>query len=368
MTGKTVTISGFANGGYGLSTINGKVVFVRYALPFEIVEVNITQEKRDYCVAQVKRVLKPSKYRTEPQCVYYKNCGGCDLQHAEYTYQLRLKQEAFANTIKRIAGISLSDIPPIVPSKKQWHYRKRVRFKCKKGRWGFYKRESNNFVQIDQCKIADERINAYIIKRKCKKDGFICVDDYGHINNDEMLLNINLEKPLFFRSGAFTQVNRDINLKIIDDLISIIEYINPTRVVEFFSGIGNFTVPLALKGIRILALELSNRAVSSLKKNVRLFNLDNVTVEKKDLSKPFKIKGIFDLAILDPPRDGANTVIHWLKNKRLKNVIYISCNPATFARDIKNLSERYVIEMVKLYDMFPQTHHIETMALLKLNE
>ncbi len=363
----TVKITEFANGGYGVGKVDGKTAFVRFALPDETVEAEVVKEKKGFIIAEAKEIKEPSTHRIEPKCPHYYHCGGCDLQHAEYSYQLALKKEVFLNTIKRLSNLEPENGTEIEPSVKQWSYRKRVQFKCRNGRWGFYKKSSNQFVEISECPVADGLINEYIKNNRCKA-GEVEIDDYGNINSDEMILNLGLKHPLFYKKGAFTQVNREVNLKIIDDLKREVNALNPNNIVEFFCGIGNFTIPLALEGYNILAVEFDIKAVSSLKRNIGNFNLKNISVLRANLFEQFKIKGHFDLAILDPPREGAKNVAQKLLRKNINNIIYISCDPATLSRDMKILSKKYTLVKSKLYDMFPQTHHIESMNILKLNK
>ena len=363
----TVKLTDFANGGYSVGKIDGKTVFVRFALPGETVVAEIIKEKKDFIIAEAKEISESSPHRIEPKCPYYHSCGGCDLQHVNYEYQLTLKKEVFLKTLNRLSNLKPENEIEMEPSGKQWNYRKRVQFKCKNGKWGFYKRSSNRFVEISECLIADELINEHIKNNRCKY-GEIEVDDYGNINSDEMMLNLNLKHPLFYKKGAFTQINREVNLKIVDDLKREVSALNPDKIVEFFCGIGNFTIPLALQGHEILAIEYDIKAVSSLKRNIGNFNLNNVSIMRANLMEQFKIKGYFDLAILDPPREGAKNVVQKLLRKNIDNIIYISCDPATLARDLKILSKKYRLIKSKLYDMFPQTHHIESMNILKLNK
>ncbi len=358
----------FANGGYAVGHLDKKVVFARFALPGETVEAEIIVEKKSYLMAQVLKVLEPSPYRIDPKCTCYFACGGCDLQHADYEYQLKLKQTVFINTLKRVGGIERKETPKIEPSPKQWNYRKRVEFKCKNGNWGFYKKSTNDFVTVNECKVADEKINKFIQNKRCRRETKIQIDDFGNINTDEMMMNLNLLHPLFYKKDAFTQINREVNLKMLGDLLSEIKTLKPTKILELFSGIGNFTIPLAIEGYEILAVEINPSAISSLKRNINTFGLRNISIAKRNLFEQFKIKGEFDVVILDPPRNGAKEVARWLLKKKIEYIIYISCEPATLSRDLKILKDRYTLIKSKLYDMFPHTHHIESMNILKLNK
>lgn len=362
-----VKIEGFANGGYGIARIDKKTVFVRYALPDETVEIEIVKEKKSYAIAQTTKVLEASPFRVKPRCKYYGMCGGCNLQHATYDYQLELKKEAFKNVLKRIAKIEIDSIE-IEASPKQFNYRRRVEFKCRFGHWGFFKEKSNEFVKIDYCHIADDQINEFIKKYRCSSLNRIEVDDFSNINTDEMMLDLGLAKPLFYKKGAFSQINREVNLKLIEELKNTVNNLNISTVVEFFCGIGNFTIPLATEGYKITAIEFDTKAISSLRRNINSFKLKNVRYKKINLMEPFKLNDRFDLALLDPPRDGAKLVSEWIIRKKPPYVIYISCDPATLSRDLNILKSLYSIEKIKLFDMFPQTHHIESFLLLKLNK
>nr|WP_269563751.1 methyltransferase [Hippea sp. KM1] len=181
-----------------------------------------------------------------------------------------------------------------------------------------------------------------------------------------MYLDIGVGKPLTYRLGAFSQINRNINIKLIERITSIAKQTNSKTAIEFFCGIGNFTIPLSLNQISITALEWDKNAVLSLKDNIKAFGIKNIAIQRANLMQPFRINTEFDLAILDPPREGARYVAEWLRRRKVNWIIYVSCEPSTLARDLFMLKESYTIESVELFDMFPQTHHIETLVLLKL--
>ncbi|WP_442905304.1 class I SAM-dependent RNA methyltransferase [Hippea sp. KM1] len=257
-------------------------------------------------------------------------------------------------------------IAGIHPSNMQFGYRKRVDFSCLKGRWGFLKKGSSEFIGIDRCLLADDAINDYIKNNSCMRKTRIEIDDKGRINQKQMYLDIGVGKPLTYRLGAFSQINRNINIKLIERITSIAKQTNSKTAIEFFCGIGNFTIPLSLNQISITALEWDKNAVLSLKDNIKAFGIKNIAIQRANLMQPFRINTEFDLAILDPPREGARYVAEWLRRRKVNWIIYVSCEPSTLARDLFMLKESYTIESVELFDMFPQTHHIETLVLLKL--
>ncbi len=363
-----VSIENFAHNAKGIAKINGKIVFVSYALPNEIVDIDIVSQKKDYSIANLIDIKKPSKERIEPICKYYGLCGGCDLQHANYSYQLELKKFILKQTIKKIAKFDFNDIV-VVASKNPFYYRRRVKFKCIGKEYGFNKKKSNEDVLIDRCVIADEAINDYISKNRCKNYE-ILVDDKGLINPKKGFLDLSFIKDglyINYSPKAFVQVNRYINIKMIEALIDMVKKEHCSFVLDFFGGIGNFSIPLAAIGCDVVNLEYNKSALNSFKDSARMLNLSSKLKSKRiNLFMPFNLKEKPDCVVLDPPRSGAKRVMSYILNSKPKTVFYFSCEPSTLARDISSLLSLYDVEKMFLFDMFPQTHHFETLVKLKI--
>jgi len=363
-----VKIESFAHNGFGVGKLNGKVVFVDFVLPDENVLVEKFFENKDYIKAHPVKIIEASRFRVNPKCQYYGVCGGCDMQHIDYEYQLKLKKRVLVNTLRRIAKVEIGDVE-VVKSKDDFFYRKRASFKCSDKDWGFYKKNSRDFVKIDRCAIIDENLNRFISSNECIGDG-IEVDDFGHINAKKMLLNLNsIKEGLYikYQRGDFTQVNKDVNLSLIETVKSNIMKDDIGSVVEFYGGIGNFSIPLLLEGLRVANVELNASSIKSFKNNVKRLGLEDSAFSfRRDLNYNIDIPGNYDCALLDPPRTGAKKVVKWILKEKPKFVFYISCEPSTLSRDLKNLQNLYKIDFIKIFDMFPQTHHFETMVKMQL--
>ncbi len=366
-----IFIEGVAHGGMGIGKIKGKVTFVHNALPNEIVYVEIIEDKKDFSIAKAINFEKTSKHRVEPKCEYYEKCGGCDFQHIAYDYQLKLKADILRSIFKRISKIDINDIK-VVESKDIFHYRRRVKFQCAGKRWGLFQKKSKNPVVIEHCKIADKAINEFISGNDCIKKEIVLSDD-NVVNKKESVLNLsdvvdNLY--LIYEYGSFVQVNRDINLKMVKTVVDSIRQKNVNRVFDFFGGIGNFSIPLAAYGINVVSFDSNKGAVKSFNRNAKGLKLTNIAKSiRKNLIKPFDIDiKPPDCVILDPPRAGAKKVVEYIDRNKPEYVLYVSCEPSTLARDLITLKDSYIIEKVTLFDMFPQTHHFETLVELKFDQ
>ncbi len=367
-----IFIEGIAHGGMGIGRINGKITFIHNALPEEIVFAEIIDDKKDFSIAKAVKFEKTSKHRVEPKCEYYEKCGGCDFQHIAYDYQLKLKADILRSIFKRIAKIDIGvDDIEVAASKDIFHYRRRVKFQCVGKRWGLFQKGSRKPVVVEHCKIADKAINEFISSNDCINKETVLSDD-NVVNKKESVLNLsdvvdNLY--LIYEYGSFVQVNRDINLKMVKTIVDSIRQKKVNKVFDFFGGIGNLSIPLAAYGINVVSFDSSKSALDSFNRNTKRLKLTNTAKSiRKNLTKPFNIDiEPPDCVILDPPRAGAKSVIEYIDRSKPKYVLYVSCEPSTLARDLIILKDSYIIDKVTLFDMFPQTHHFETLVELKLD-
>jgi len=366
-----IFIEGIAHGGMGIGKINGKIIFVHNALPGEVVYARIIEDKKDFFIAKAVKFEQISEHRVKPKCEYYENCGGCDFQHVDYDYQLSLKASILRSIFKRISKIDIgANNVEIVASKDVFHYRRRVKFQCVGKRWGFFQKESKNPIVIERCQIAKEAINEFISNNDCINKEIVLSDD-NVVNKKESILNLsdvvdNLY--LTYEHGSFVQINKDVNLKIVKTVVDSVRRKGIKRVFDFFGGIGNFSIPLATYGINVVSFDSSKSAVKSFNNNVKRLKLTNIAKSvRKNLAKPlnFSIEPS-NCVILDPPRAGAKRVVEYIAKNKPKYVFYLSCEPSTLARDLIMLKDSYIIDKVTLFDMFPQTHHFETLVELEL--
>jgi len=362
-----------------------------------------------------------------PPCPYFGTCGGCQWQHIDYSIQVEQKKEIFAETLKRLGG--LKEIPSITvaPSPKPYDYRIRVQLKVKGKTLGYYQEKSHRVVDIDHCPISHPLINRIIrnlrediaffsnaegieINVSPEEDGGVLlihphsVDQrmehfvkqllQGHpifrgvaVVKKERLnffgdpyLNFTIpwsqggeRRSLKFRisPGSFSQVNPEQNQTLIQTVLQFSEVNKEDRVFDLYAGAGNLTLSLALGAKEVLGIEENKMAIEDAQFNAERNGIKNcrfIQGRVEDVFLDWK-KGTPDLIVLDPPRTGCKTILDHVVRWKPRKIIYVSCEPTTFSRDLRLFSERgYPLHRIGLIDMFPQTYHMEVVGLLKPNE
>ena len=395
-------------GGEGVCHNNGKVCFVKYSLPKEKLLVEKIEEKFKYDIGQIDTILEASKDRTTPLCPYFGVCGGCDFQHTNYKNELDIKKEILNKQLSRNGhNIDFS----VVASDKDYFYRNKIRLFAGDKALGLKKEKTNQCVEISSCKIVDQRINKIlpILNKFVYLQNLQFLINYIEIKtqNEKVLINIFLKKKTTYdfsilqnitdcELGLFETINnqtkhvfglnnifineselnyiinpnsfRQINSFIANIIYKkIIENVENKTVVNCYSGAGVLSGMISLNGAKkVYGIELGENEhndAEKLKENNNLINLINL---KGDCAKilPLYAKKA-DLVVIDPPRNGcAKKVCLTLNNSNIKKIIYISCNHATFVRDVKLLS-KYRIKEIELLDMFPKTANFEIYSVLE---
>lgn len=388
-------------GGYVISRVDG-VVFIRGALPGEVVEVSLKERKRDYSVAEVTEIIEPSADRVEPRCPYFGDCGGCQLQFASYEKQVAMKSGVLLDCLNRIGNIEIELGPSLVGS--DFNYRHRAQFKVSKdGRIGFFREGTRDVVPIERCPLMVEEINAALAKlaasdltgiREVHVTSGDCIvallkgvefdeviaerflglgfagvafDDgtytgRGHVSFDIMGLVYTVSPWSFFQS------NWSLNSELVRAIKEALMPLEGKRVADLYAGAGNFSLPLAREGAEVLAVEENPHAIKDGHRNVSYNKVRGFKFVKGTAEKA-RLKGECDIAVLDPPRPGlTNEAMKRVREIAPGRIAYVSCNPSTFARDLKKLSDLYEIESIRMADLFPNTYHIESLALLRKKE
>jgi len=426
-----VTIESLAHDGRGVAHVDGKVIFIDEALPGEQVEFIYTDSRRDYAEGKVDKLLTRSEYRTEPKCEHFGSCGGCSFQHVKDEEQIKIKQGLLVEQFNRIGKVEIPEIwEPLTGP--HWGYRRKarmgVKYVAKKGRVlvGFRERRNPFLAEIESCKVMhpivgeklmdlSETIGGLTIKDKIPQIEVAIGDEdcvlafrvlepptdedkermreFGHKHNISMCLQskgpdtivpIEGEPEVIpsyalpdqdikfnFKPAMFTQVNYEINKKMITRVIETLELNENDNVLDLFCGLGNFTLSMATKAGHVVGVEGDLPLVNHARENAKLNNLDNVEFHVADLSKDVSgqawSKQKFNKVMLDPSRAGASEVLHNLKHWNPDLVMYVSCNPSTLARDAGILVNEMGYKLVKagVMDMFPQTGHVESIALFK---
>lgn len=416
-----IEIESLSHDGLGVGRFEGKVTFVSNALPGERVLARFSEAKSKFNAAHAIEILRPSPDRVEPSCPHYAECGGCDLQHLSAERQLELKQIQVLDQLQRIGQTTPNKV--LLPlHSESTHYRRSARIGVNQladGEpiVGFRRKQSNLLCQIDNCEVLDQRLeNIFSVVRDALQDagdikmithleidlgdsgGFLTIRHVKNINAelrqklqqiaDQYQLTLNFagndasqnEQPsaqvcyqlsnekLWFRNGDFIQVNAGINQQMIDQAISLLAPQDNDQILDLFCGLGNFSLPLARTGAQITGIEGNISMVHQAAFNAEQNQLENCEFHCANLTE--SLTGVhwyrkgYNKILLDPPRAGAATIIPQLTALKPEKILYISCNPGALARDSLLLKEQgYSLEQFLVMDMFPQTHHIESMAL-----
>ena len=420
----TVTVTKLDAFGQGVANHNGKTIFVKSALPDETVDIQLTEDKKNYAKAKVIKYHNYSHQRVKPQCQYYTKCGGCELQHISSTLQQQAKYEALIKLLQKEAGVLLEDNLPNIIADQPYHYRRRARLSINlvKGELfvGFRQSESNQIVNIENCPILVKQLNDLLIPLQSCLRQIKQKKTLGHIEliavdsgiilvlrhtlplselDSQLLIqfaevhNISLyfhgdklvhvfgtkehyylvnQLKLTFSPLDFIQVNSRINQKMIDKALEWLDVSTNDKILDLFCGMGNFSLPMATICQSVTGIEGVEALVEKAKFNTKL-NKDKVKAKTQFFTCNLEDKQqsslwnqiIYDKILLDPARAGAYNASAEIVKISPSKLVYISCNPATLARDCKLfIEEGYNIAKIAILDMFPQTKHIESMLML----
>ena len=367
-------------GGSCLASLNGKTVFIPFSLPFEKLKIEIVEEKKNYSNAKILNIIDPSPYRCAPICKYFYHCGGCNMQMAMFEEQRNLKVLSVKDTFNRF-HIKV-DFPINIIFDKDVEYRSRFQFHIYKGKLSLLGKKSHNFINIEDCPIACKEIRDYITRDvffNNIKNG-LKIKTFGHNGNvytslKDKICNVNiLGKNISFSPKAFFQSNIGMLKKLISLLDKNIESCN--RMLDFYSGVGTFSLFLAHKAKEIHLVEWNKCSMESSRLNLLnavkknpLLKCFFHSISSEDWSKKKEANLTYDVAIVDPPREGIDKgSLMWFCKKNVKKIFYVSCDPVTFSRDTFVLINEagYKLESYYLLDFYPQTHHIESLGIFNL--
>lgn len=422
---QTLKIERLANDGRGIAFLDGRTWFVSGALAGEEVEARVLGSRSKVVEARTERVLLAGAERRTPNCPHAATCGGCSLQHLPHAAQLELKQRALAEQLQRVAGIESDGwAAPLVGD--EYAYRRRARIAV---RWdasrqrlavGFRAAASQDIVDIASCPVLVAPLQRVlealpellgglerprhvghidlfmaqqpvVLLRHTAALGAADVarlSDFCHRQAAQLWLQGEAEPhqvvgdampcyrlpawdlQLALRPDDFVQVNSAVNERMIAQAL---EWLAPTgaeRVLDLFCGLGNFALPLARLAGEVIAVEGVQGMVERAAENGRRNRLGNLHFHQADLSKPLAdadwAVGGFDALLIDPPRDGALELVRQARQLGARRLLYVSCNPATLARDAGELAAQgYRLKRAGILDMFPQTAHVEAMALFE---
>ncbi len=439
-----VKIEKLSNLGTGIARVDGFVVFVEAACPEDELKVRVTKLTKNYANAEIVEIISPSPYRCAPFCSMQKVCGACQLQHIDYDYQLQLKSEIVADSLRSIGGIEI-EVPKTIPSPNSKIYRHKIQYPVSQTKVskrilaGYYMPQSHEIVNIKHCPIQPEicdkivdfiRTNAsefgisgysekkhsgdlkHIVLRISAENGDVLVTlvvnvtksfkkivDFSNsifktfdkvrgvcLNYNSKQTNVILsdktecvcgqdyiedkliDKTFPIASTTFFQINPKSAENIFAYVKDEVRKYEAPTVLDAYAGIATFGIVVSDVAKEVVSVEANSESIKKAERVLELNKISNVELHAKDTTKYLQsIKRKFDITILDPPRKGCTkeSLDEALAHTK-KKFIYVSCNPATLARDLKYLCEKgCTLKSVQPFDMFCHTYHVETVAILE---
>ncbi len=377
-----IDIYGLAYGGDGVGKLNDKVCFVEAALPGEKVLFKKLIEKKSFIKGVATKALTTSNDRTEPICKYYGECGGCQYQHINYEKEVSFKAEQVKEIFRRIGGFEQFEFRGITPSLVEYGYRSSVTLHRSENGYGYFAKRDKTIIPILKCPLAADSINVLIKSTPCiskKKDVTIKSDTSGNTwisgqQGHRFFKDSFLGTELTFSPLAFSQSNKYIASAIVELLREWIKEEKGDTLFDLYCGVGFFSILLRNLFKDIIAIDDNSVAIDCAKTTKKDISADNIKFYCGDTDTIFPLcyersHSAINTILLDPPRTGiskklANILIDI---KEVNRLYYISCDPATLARDAKLLTQSgaWKLDRVSSFDMFPRTKHIESIALFK---
>jgi len=369
-----INIDNIAYGGYGVGRIDGKAVFVDYAIPGDELEIEIYDDRKSYSFAKYSEVLNPSDKRVKSPCPNFGICGGCSYLNVDCQDEIEFKKTILIDQLKRIASIEISFGINIVTDQR-YHYRSHSSIKCDGLISGFYGRDSNNIIPFPDTGcllIAHSLIDGANSLKDKKMHGDIKIAEDWKENffYDKQNHEIIEEKvgEFYFNRGInnFFQSNKFLRKQMCDLVCSYSELGENDEFTDICAGCGFFTIPLSKKGSHGTGYDIDRGSIESAKKNAALNNCTNLKFFAVPEAEINPVRLHPKTVVVDPPRIGISK-----RGRRTINainpeiIVYVSCNPSTYSRDIIDFYKNgYIISELTLIDMFPCTHHIEIVSKL----
>ncbi len=381
-----VTIEKIVPNGYGLAFAEKLTLFVPLAVKGEKLRVQIKKVQGRTAFAKIVEILEPSENRIEPKCVYFGTCGGCDFQQMNYQSQLESKVGIIKDCLTRIGKIDFADEISIIPSPNEYNYRLRTQLHAntKDKTIGYFKRQSHQIIDAKSCPIlvpeleqnlndlrenlawgdfTEQKVN---IETASGEKGISVYAEELLEPTNEIFYELDGER-FFFNAKSFFQSNKFLIKELVKTAIGDV---SGEIAIDLYSGVGLFSLSLAKRFEKVFGVEANKRAIDFANKNAEFARIENVEFHAKRVKnflKDFQFDKV-DYILLDPPRSGVKpSTLEAIADYDSPKITYVSCDPSTLARDLQVLMEKgkYEIEKITALDLFPQTHHVETIVQLK---
>ena len=380
----TVKVEKIVPRGFGLGFAEKLTVFVPLSAPGDVVTVRITHLKKRTAFAEIVDLQTPGPARVDPPCPYFGTCGGCNFQQLSYRAQLRAKVDIIEDCLIRIGKLGTVPEIKMIPSPQEYAYRSRVRWQIDSSgqKFGYYRRDSNDVVDVEVCPVLSPPLgdllrnvratmdwnnfldNAEVVAA-CGDEGSVSVRSSVGVDAADEIVNTVSGESYTFSAEAFFQANH----LLLPDLIECATGgANGATALDLYSGVGLFSIPLARRVAKVISVEGDPQAVEFAKKNVKLANLSNLRVLRDSVGRFLSQKRWeADFILIDPPRIGTEKgVIESIISIGPSHISYVSCEPSILARDLRTMVDGgYAIESITALDLFPQTHHVETVVRLR---
>jgi len=401
-----ITFTGMAYPGQAFGRDDGgRMIFAPFGLTGERVLVQIIKSHKRWAQGQILKILEPSPDRISPKCRHYQQCGGCHYQHLPFPMQLEVKTDIVASQLQRLGGIENPPVSPIIPSPLPWNYRNHLQFSLdQEWRLGFHAPQSELVVPIDECHLPDddltdlwprldltenpglERIS---LRSGTSGERMVIFHSEGSpefelevdlpasvvwLSQEGMLVLAGegyffietLERPFRVSAGSFFQVNNSLAGELVHQVLELLDPQPHETILDLYAGVGLFSAFIAETGAHLIAVEESPWASTDFTLNLDEFDSVELYEASVEITLPL-LPAHVQKILVDPPRAGlGRDVTKFLMNLSPERLVYVSCDPATFARDSKIIIESgYQLERVIPIDLFPQTYHIETVSLFR---
>jgi 23S rRNA (uracil1939-C5)-methyltransferase len=409
-----VRITAMSFGRYAVGRLDGEAVMVPHAAPGDVIDVEIEARRRGYAIGRIRRIVQPSPQRRAAPCPYVPRCGGCDWQHLSYAAQVRHKAEIVASTLARSLGIDVSPDGLVEPSHDELGYRGRIRLQVgRDGALGYHEPASRRLVAVERCLIAAPELRiphqlgrelagraeeievvadgagAQVLVVRLRgapsardraaadraraadtsvKGAVLCGRGARAVVG-ETAVRVAVEPGVELEIDAdlFTQVNRAQNLGLVAAVMQMAGAAPGLTLLDLFCGAGNFSIPAARRGARVMGVDADEQAIAAAARNAARLSLGDVQFVAMKAAEfaSFLMRARYrpQTIVLDPPRTGARELMQPIARLGPRTVVYVSCDVVTLARDLRELARAgYRLERVRGFDFFPNTHHVEVAA------